>query len=103
MQAIVSLTRGLSRTLVNGVVSRNQSNAESTRAKHEEEADSRLGKFLVTVALINNTDNAVKLSFLTSIKPVFIRYIHLTILNFYTIHHDYNLKYNATVKDDCKM
>jgi len=42
MQAIVSLTRGLSRTLVNGVVSRNQSNVESSRTKHEEEADSRL-------------------------------------------------------------
>ena len=45
MQAIVSLTRGLSRTLVNGVVSRNPNNAESSRTKHEEEADSRLGKF----------------------------------------------------------
>jgi len=42
MQAIVSLTRGLSRTLVNGVVSRNQNNAESSRTKQEEEADSRL-------------------------------------------------------------
>lgn len=58
MQAIVSLTRGLSRTLVNGVVSRNQSNAESSRTKHEEEADSRLGKFLVLLILINNSDKA---------------------------------------------
>jgi len=38
----VSLTRGLSRTLVNGVVTRNSSNAESSRTRQEEEADSRL-------------------------------------------------------------
>lgn len=43
MQAIVSLTRGLSRTLVNGVVARNQNNAETSN-RHHEEADSRLGK-----------------------------------------------------------
>jgi len=41
MQAIVSLTRGLSRTLVNGVVARNQNNAETSN-RHHEEADSRL-------------------------------------------------------------
>jgi len=38
----VSLTRGLSRTLVNGVVTRNSSTAESSRTRQDEEADSRL-------------------------------------------------------------
>ena len=66
MQAIVSLTRGLSRTLVNGVVSRNQSTVESSRTKHEEEADSRLGKFLTTLGLINNTD-------MSSLAVVFVQ------------------------------
>merc|ERR1719166_96997 len=42
MQAIVSLTRGLSRTLVNGVVTGNSSTAESSRTRQDEEADSRL-------------------------------------------------------------
>ena len=41
MQAIVGLSRGLSRAFVNGVVSRSQSNAEASSSS---EAEQKLGE-----------------------------------------------------------
>ena len=45
MQAIVGLSRGISRALVQGVVQRSQGSTEASQRAGSEEADSRLGQY----------------------------------------------------------
>ena len=44
MQAIVGLSRGISRALVQGVVQRSQGSTEASQRAGTEDADSRLGR-----------------------------------------------------------